>query len=72
MVVPGLAIAKRYAVVRAEVERVGRSKSDFDLLIACSALEHGATLVTNDGALKDGDILGLAVEDWIAASDEGP
>jgi tRNA(fMet)-specific endonuclease VapC len=60
-----LAIARRYAVVRADVERRGRSKSDFDLIIACTALEHGATLVTNDSALKDGAIEGLAVEDWL-------
>ncbi len=68
VVVPGPAIAKRYAVIRAAVERVGRRKSDFDPLIACTALEHAATLVTNDAALKDGDIEGLVVEDWGAAA----
>lgn len=57
----GLAIVRRYAAVRAEVERRGRRKSDFDLMIACTALEHGATLVTHDAALKDGAIEGLAV-----------
>jgi tRNA(fMet)-specific endonuclease VapC len=45
--------------------RARATKSDFDLLIACSALEHGATLVTNDGALKDDTIAGLGVEDWL-------
>ena len=35
-----------------------------DLLIAMTALEHGATLVTNDHALLAGDIPGLAVENW--------
>jgi predicted nucleic acid-binding protein len=60
------AIIRRYAVVRADVERRGRSKSDFDLMIACTALEHGATLVTHDAALKDGAIEGLAVEDWLS------
>jgi tRNA(fMet)-specific endonuclease VapC len=63
----GLATVRRYAVVRAELERRGRSKSDFDLMIACTALEDGATLVTNDSALKDGDIDGLLVEDWLVA-----
>ncbi|HYO95841.1 MAG TPA: PIN domain-containing protein [Polyangiaceae bacterium] len=63
----GLAIARRYATVRADVERRGRSKSDFDLMIACTALEHGATLVTHDAALKDGAIEGLLVEDWLGA-----
>jgi hypothetical protein len=29
-------------------------------------LKHGATLVTNDAALKDGSISQLAVEDWLA------
>jgi len=61
-----VAVAARYAVVRAEVERKGRSKTDFDLVIACTALEHGATLITNDAALKDGAIGDLVVEDWLA------
>lgn len=63
----GLATVRRYAVVRAELERRGRSKSDFDLMIACTALEQGATPVTNDSALKDGTIEGLVVEDWLVA-----
>ena len=61
-----VAVAARYAAVRAEVERKGRSKTDFDLVIACTALEHSATLITNDAALKDGAIEGLVVEDWLA------
>jgi tRNA(fMet)-specific endonuclease VapC len=60
-------IVERYSVVRSELAARGLAKSDFDLLIACSALEHGATLVTNDGALKDGTIAGLAVEDWLGS-----
>jgi tRNA(fMet)-specific endonuclease VapC len=61
----GLAVVRRYAVVRAELERVGRPKSDFDLMIACTALEQSATLVTHDVALQDGAIDGLVVEDWL-------
>jgi predicted nucleic acid-binding protein len=61
----GLAIVQRYAIVRADVERRGRRKSDFDLIIACTAIEHSAALVTNDAALKDGTIDGLVVEDWL-------
>jgi predicted nucleic acid-binding protein len=38
---------------------------DFDLVIACTALEHAAALITNDGSLKDGAIEGLVVEDWL-------
>ena len=60
-----LAIVRSYAAVRASVERRGRRKSDFDLVIACTVLEHGATLVTNDRSLKDGTIEGLIVEDWL-------
>jgi predicted nucleic acid-binding protein len=59
-------IVERYGIVRAELAARGLAKSDFDLLIACTALEHGATLVTNDGALKDGAIAGLVVEDWLS------
>ena len=60
-------IVERYSVVRADLAARGVAKSDFDLVIACTALEHGATLVTNDGALKDGAIVGLAVEDWLGS-----
>ena len=60
-----LALATRYATVRADLERRGRPKTDFDLVVACTALEHGATLITNDGGLKDGAIDGLVVEDWL-------
>ena len=61
----GLAVVRRYAAVRAAIESVGRPKSDFDLMIACTALEQNATLVTHDAALKDGAIAGLVVEDWL-------
>lgn len=65
-VVPlGLAVVRRYAAVRAAIESVGRPKSDFDLMIACTALEQNAILVTHDAALKDGAIAGLVVEDWL-------
>ena len=58
-------IVERYAVTRAQVESKGRPKSDFDLLIACCALEHKSALVTNDGALKDNAIDDLVVQDWL-------
>jgi predicted nucleic acid-binding protein len=64
----GLAVVRRYAVVRAEVEKRGRAKSDFDLMIACTSLEQGAVLVTHDAALKDAAIEGLAVQDWLEAA----
>jgi tRNA(fMet)-specific endonuclease VapC len=59
-------IVERYGVVRAGLAARGLAKGDLDLLIACTALEHGATLVTNDAALKDGSIAQLVVEDWLA------
>ncbi|HEV3193372.1 MAG TPA: PIN domain-containing protein [Polyangiaceae bacterium] len=60
------ALAARYAAVRAAVERSGHRKSDFDLVVASTAIEHHATLVTNDRALKDGTIPGLVAVDWLA------
>lgn len=59
-------LAATYGTVRAELAARGTAKSDFDLIIACSALERGATLVTHDASLKDGTIRGLRVEDWLA------
>ena len=59
------AIVERYSVARAQVESKGRAKSDFDLLIACCALENGSVLVTNDKALKDEAIGELVVQDWL-------
>jgi tRNA(fMet)-specific endonuclease VapC len=59
-------IVERYGIVRAELAVRGLVKGDFDLLIACTALEGGATLVTNDAALKDGTIPRLTVEDWLS------
>ena len=41
-------------------------KSDFDLIIACTALELDAVLVTNDQALLDGSIGGLQSENWLS------
>jgi tRNA(fMet)-specific endonuclease VapC len=58
---------ERYGIVRADLSARGIAKGDFDLLIACTAMEYGATFVTNDGALKDGAIAGLVVEDWIVS-----
>jgi tRNA(fMet)-specific endonuclease VapC len=59
------AIVERYAVARTQVESKGRTKSDFDLLIACCATTYGNVLVTNDAALKDGAIEGLITQDWL-------
>jgi len=51
--------------LKAELERQGVIKQDADLHIAATAIEAGATLVTNDRALLDGSIPALSVENWV-------
>ena len=58
------AIAERYGVVRAEMERCGKILAPLDLLIATHALDLGTVLVTNDQAFNQ--VNGLHVEDWTA------
>jgi tRNA(fMet)-specific endonuclease VapC len=58
------ATARRYATLRASLERQGRPLSALDLMIAAHAAEHDMTLVTHDGAF--GAVPGLRVEDWTA------
>ena len=58
------AIVRRFGRLKAEMGRRGIIKQDIDLHIAATAIEAGATLVTNDGALLDGTIPGLTVENW--------
>lgn len=60
------AIANRFGVVKAQLRSRGRLKADFDLMIAATALELGATLVTDDGDLLSGDIVGLIVDNWVS------
>ncbi len=59
------AVADRYGEVRADLQSRGVTKSDFDLLIACTALEQDALLVTADHGLLDGAIRGLRSENWL-------
>ena len=58
------ATARRYATLRAGLERQGRPLSALDLMIAAHAAEHDMTLVTHDDAF--GTVPGLRVEDWTA------
>jgi tRNA(fMet)-specific endonuclease VapC len=60
-----MAVVERYAEVRSELAARGLPKGDFDLVIAATALDAGAVLVTHDGGLGDGAISGLEVEDWL-------
>lgn len=62
------AVVDLYGSIRAELETRGLVKSDFDLIIACTALTHDATLVTSDGALLDGTIPGLRAENWLVVA----
>jgi len=63
-------VAARFAAVKAHLKPRGLVKSDVDLLIAATALELGATLVSHDGGLNDGTIPELSVEDWLAGFGE--
>jgi hypothetical protein len=42
----------------------GINKTVLDRKIVATVLDDGETLVTNDGALPDGTIPGLSVENW--------
>jgi tRNA(fMet)-specific endonuclease VapC len=57
--------AARFGVLKQDLGSRGRVKADVDLHIAATAIEEGATLITNDGALLAGDIEGLVTENWI-------
>jgi tRNA(fMet)-specific endonuclease VapC len=57
--------AARFGVLNQDLGSRGRVKADVDLHIAATAIEEGATLITNDGALLAGDIEGLVAENWI-------
>jgi tRNA(fMet)-specific endonuclease VapC len=59
-----LGAAAHFGRLKAELRAKGITKTDLDLLIAATAIDLGATLVTNDRALTDGSIPGLAVENW--------
>ena len=56
------AIAERYGVARADMERQGRTLAPLDLLIAAHALGANAVLISNDRAF--GHVAELRLEDW--------
>lgn len=58
-------VAGLYGENRAALEARGIVKSDFDLVIACTALAQEATLVTSDRGLLDDSIPGLRAENWL-------
>lgn len=60
------AVVDLYGQTRAALERRGLVKTDFDLVIACTALSLKAILVTNDQSLLDGSIADLQTENWLS------
>ena len=57
-------IANRAADLRSDPAVAGTPIGPYDLLIAATALEHGATLVTNN-VREFGRVPGLVVESWL-------
>ncbi len=60
----GGAIAERYGLLRADMERLGKGLAPLDLLIAAHALNTDTMLVTSDRAFAQ--VPGLHLEDWTA------
>ncbi len=59
------AAARRYAIIRNELETRGEVIGSNDLLIAAIALSHGLILVTNDAGFAR--VTELRTEDWSVA-----
>jgi tRNA(fMet)-specific endonuclease VapC len=58
------AAAEAHARIRILAKRQGRSAGVFDIMIAAHADALGATLVTNDAAIKNLAIDGLKIVSW--------
>ena len=58
------AAAEAHARIRIHAKRQGRSAGMFDVMIAAHADALGATLVTNDAAIKNLAIDGLKISSW--------
>lgn len=54
--------AGRFALLRVEMQKTGKSVDSFDMLIAAHALSVDATLVTSDKAFSH--VPGLRTENW--------
>jgi tRNA(fMet)-specific endonuclease VapC len=58
------AAAEAHARIRVGARRLGRSAGAFDVMIAAHAEALGATLVTNDVAVRNLKIEGLRIVSW--------
>ena len=58
------AAAEAHARIRVCAKRLGRSAGAFDIMIAAHAEALGATLVTNDVAVRNLKIEGLKIVSW--------
>ncbi len=58
------ASARRFGLVKSDLERAGTPLSDLDLQIACIALQHNVPLVTHNRRHFE-RVSGLAIEDWL-------
>lgn len=55
---------EHYAAEKTRLRRAGRPVDDFDLMIGCTAIRHGLTLVTRN-TRHFADISGVVIENWI-------
>ena len=60
---PTRAIMDSFGRLKSDLRRVGMPLDEFDLLIACTALTHGLTLVTNNTRHVD-RVPGLRLANW--------
>lgn len=63
-VIPFSSVIKRYAIEKVATDKQGTPVADFDLLIACSALENNLVMVT-DNVKHFAPIPGIEIENWI-------
>jgi tRNA(fMet)-specific endonuclease VapC len=59
----GAAEARAASRVRVELEKLGQPIGPIDVLVAATALEHGAILVTHN-TTEFGRVPGLRLDDW--------
>ena len=63
-ILPIRSVFEKFAIQKSRLRKLGTPISDFDLLIACTALDHNLTLVSRN--IKEmSRIEGLNLENWI-------